>query len=103
MPSDKLEWAGSGTILTKLGSDKPLSYWAVRDKLVDIYKVAGITRPRMPWHCLRHSFCTRLASSGASIHIIKEMAGHKSIETTLRYMHTTEDEKRAAIDRVFGQ
>jgi integrase len=103
MPSDKLEWTGSGTILTKLKSDAPLSYWAVRDKLVDIYKAAGITRPRMPWHCLRHSFCTRLASSGASIHIIKEMAGHKSIETTLRYMHTTEDEKRAAIDRVFGQ
>ena len=102
MPSRQLGWTGSGTILTKLDSGAPLSYWAVLEKLTDIYKVAGITKPRMPWHCLRHSFCTRLANSGASIHIIKEMAGHKSIETTLRYMHTTEDEKRAAIDRVFA-
>jgi hypothetical protein len=32
------------------------------------------------------------------VNVIKELAGHKSIETTLRYMHTDREAKRGAID-----
>jgi integrase len=38
-------------------------------------------------HCLRHTFCSRLAQRGAELTDIKEMAGHRSIATTLRYAH----------------
>ncbi len=68
-----------------------------------IYDAAPqVKKPPMPWHCLRHSFCRALAAAGTPITIIKELAGHASIETTLRYVHVTAEEKRAAIDAVFG-
>jgi integrase len=39
------------------------------------------------WHDLRHTFCSRLAQSGASIKIIQEAAGHKTIQMAARYAH----------------
>ena len=81
----------------------PLSYWAVRDKIHDLYDAAGVTKPPKVWHCLRHSFCTLLAEAGTPVHVIKELAGHASIETTLRYMHTSETAKSQAIAGAFGR
>jgi site-specific recombinase XerD len=57
----------------------------------------------MPWHCLRHSFCTGLADAGVQINIIKELAGHSSITTTLRYMHTNSEARSDAIRMAFGR
>jgi len=41
-------------------------------------------------HTLRHSFATRLLETGVPIHQVKELMGHKSIETTMIYLHTGE-------------
>jgi integrase len=38
-------------------------------------------------HILRHTFCSRLAMLGVPAITIKELAGHTSMRTTLRYMH----------------
>lgn len=48
-------------------------------------KKAGIENLR--WHDLRHTFCSRLAQSGASLKIIQEAAGHKTIQMSARYAH----------------
>lgn len=74
-----------------------LSYPAVRTVIHEIYVAAKVTPPKKPWHSLRHTFGTELANSGASIQTIRELMGHKSIETTMRYLHTTRDQKRSAI------
>ncbi len=39
------------------------------------------------WHDNRHTFCSRLAQSGASMKIIQEAAGHKTIQMSARYAH----------------
>lgn len=96
----KLEQEGE-TVLTQLKNDRHLSYWAVRDKVHDIYDAAGVT-PKQIWHSLRHAYCSKLAAAGVPINVIKELAGHQSIETTLKYMHTSLDAKKAAIASVFG-
>ena len=41
-------------------------------------------------HVLRHTFCSHLAMRGAAPKAIQELAGHKSLKVTLRYMHLTE-------------
>lgn len=41
------------------------------------------------YHKLRHTFCTRLAMAGVPPRTIQALAGHVSIETTMRYMHVT--------------
>jgi integrase len=99
--SDRL-WAemrgGSGRLVFARLDGEPIGYDAVRDAIHEIYDRAGVTCPRQPWHALRHTFGTQLAARGTPINIIRELMGHKSIETTLRYMHTDRAAKRAAID-----
>lgn len=38
-------------------------------------------------HVLRHTYCSHLAMAGASPITIQNLAGHQSLETTMRYMH----------------
>jgi integrase len=49
------------------------------------------------FHKLRHTFCTRLAMAGVPPRTIQALAGHVSIETTMRYMHVSE---RAPADAI---
>jgi hypothetical protein len=46
---------------------------------------------------LRHTFGTRLADAGVDVVKIKELMGHASIVTTMRYIHATDQGKRGAI------
>jgi len=38
-------------------------------------------------HILRHTFCSHLAMQGAPSRAIQELAGHRHLGTTQRYMH----------------
>tara|TARA_B100000745_G_scaffold122814_1_gene79686 strand:+ start:2505 stop:3665 length:1161 start_codon:yes stop_codon:yes gene_type:complete len=38
-------------------------------------------------HTLRHTFCSRLVQKGVPLPMVKELAGHKRLEMTLRYSH----------------
>ncbi len=38
-------------------------------------------------HVLRHTFCSHQAMRGAPARAIQELAGHRSLRTTMRYMH----------------
>jgi integrase len=48
-------------------------------------------------HRLRHTFCSMLAAAGALPGEIQKLAGHKSITTTMRYMHLSPTRLDAAI------
>jgi len=49
------------------------------------------------WHDLRHTFCSRLAQNGASLKIIQEAAGHKTIAMSARYAHMDQSNLRNAM------
>jgi integrase len=84
-------------VFSRLDGD-PLGYDAVRDRLHEIYDGAGVKAPTMPWHSLRHTFGAELARRNVPIKTIQELMGHKSIATTARYLHSSRDEKHAAIE-----
>ena len=50
------------------------------------------------FHALRHTFATRLAEHGTDIKTLAELMGHSSSKMTLKYMHTSERQKRAVIN-----
>lgn len=51
-------------------------------------------------HTLRHTFASWLAMQGEPLLTIKELMGHKAVETTLRYAHLMPDQKRKAAERL---
>lgn len=65
----------------------PLRRENVHIMLKDVAKKANIS-DKVSAHWLRHSTASHALSNGASLHQVKELLGHDSINTTARYLHT---------------
>lgn len=50
------------------------------------------------FHCLRHTFITNLIRQGVSIYLVKELAGHSDLKTTLGYTHIVTEDLRSAVN-----
>ncbi len=61
-------------------------------------KLSGISGKGYSIHSLRHTFATRLLNKNVSLVKIKNLLGHKSIESTEIYLHTTGKELADSID-----
>jgi len=70
----------------------PLTPKVVSDLVRRAAKEAGLANRGV--HVLRHTFCSHLAMRGAPVRSIQELAGHREIGTTQRYMHLSQ----AALD-----
>jgi site-specific recombinase XerD len=47
----------------------------------------GLENKNYTIHTIRHSFATHLVDSGTDLHTVKELLGHSSLQTTMKYMH----------------
>jgi integrase len=52
------------------------------------------------WHCLRHTFASRLVMAGVDIRTVAELMGHKTLAMTMRYAHLAPDHQRGAVERL---
>jgi integrase len=59
---------------------------------------AGISGLR--FHDLRHTFASRLVENGADIEIVRFLLGHSSLEMTQRYVHSTDERRRLAVEKL---
>ena len=48
-------------------------------------------------HALRQTFATRLLEQQVHLVVIKELLGHSSVDTTMKYTHVLSEEKRKAV------
>jgi len=60
--------------------------------------ISGIKKCR--FHDLRHTFATRMVTSGGDIVTAKEILGHKSIIMTQRYSHPSPEHKKKAVNMI---
>lgn len=61
-----------------------------------IKEKAGVTDFR--FHDLRHTVGTRLAQKGVPVPVIKDIMAHSDIKTTMRYVHTAEEQMQKAME-----
>jgi integrase len=74
----------------------PFTSHRVMEDLAIICKDARIRK--VGWHVLRHTFATQLTLRGVPLTVVKELLGHSTITTTMRYSHVAPSALRSAIE-----
>lgn len=57
--------------------------------------------PYTNFHTLRHTAATWILKKTGNLKVTKEILGHANINTTLKYAHVLDDERRKALNSVF--
>ena len=70
----------------------------VRYRIKKYYQEAGI-RKKASVHTLRHTFATHQIHNGLKIPQLKEVLGHKKMETTYKYVHLDRTNLRAEMEQ----
>ena len=63
-----------------------------------LFKRAGIAGASS--HSMRRSFLTSLATKGISVRVLADLAGHRNLQVTMRYLDASDDMKRNAVELV---
>jgi site-specific recombinase XerD len=74
--------------------DQPISGNDVFVVFHNAVRRAGIIKKVCP-HSLRHSFATHLLESGTDLRTIQMLLGHRTLKTTSRYLHVSQQHVRA--------
>ncbi|HWY45333.1 MAG TPA: site-specific integrase [Candidatus Sulfotelmatobacter sp.] len=85
--------SGTGPVVTDL-KGRPLvgpRFWF--EPAIPKAKIRNFT-----WHCLRHTFASRLVMVGVDLRTVQELMGHKSIQMTVRYSHLAPKHTLAAVE-----
>ena len=76
----------------------------IRMRLKEVLQKAGLN-PKLTIHSLRHSYATHLLESGEDIQTVQQRLGHKSVSTTMIYLHLARVQKNQCvnlIDHIFS-
>jgi site-specific recombinase XerD len=73
-----------------LGGKKPLCVSAAQKAFDRARLQARIQKP-VSFHTLRHSFATHLIENGTSLRTVQALLGHRSLQTTQRYVHLAQN------------
>jgi len=68
---------------------QPMAISSVQGAMRAAKEQAGITKKAVSVHTLRHAYATHLLEAGVPLARIQQQLGHRSITTTMRYVHLT--------------
>jgi len=89
--------------ITALNNSTPLFSCATRTlqrRFKHALRLAGIAGDHLCPHSLRHSYATHLLSRGVDVLTVSKMMGHRSIYTTIGYLHVSEESMRKVRDAI---
>ena len=90
--TDRMKALAVGDVVFTSLRKKPMTHRDVNYLVINLMRTAGITGPALGVHLMRHSFATNYLRNGGGVFQLQEILGHKSIDTTKRYV------KLAAVD-----
>lgn len=67
----------------------PISMRTIQHLVQKGLALIGLESKNYTVHTIRHSFATHLVDGGTDLHTVKELLGHRNLQTTLRYLHLT--------------
>jgi integrase len=76
----------------------PFTYWFVLKRWMKLRE--ELKEPTLRIHDLRHSFVSNQLAAGTPVHVVQQMAAHRSLAVTALYSHGTDEARRAAASRV---
>lgn len=79
--------------------NQPITWRGVQKIFERICKQAGITKPGLSPHKLRHTCLTLLLREGVDMITLAELAGHKDIDSTLIYAHVDLSDVRKTVEK----
>ena len=83
-------------IFKMFGKDAQITHSFIRFRLKEMLAKAGLDTSYTT-HSLRHSYATHLLDAGEDIQTVQQRLGHKSVSTTMVYLHLAKVEKRQCI------
>lgn len=100
VPLNKAAMTALESLKKRVGSSEFVCGGAVKPRLwfESAVRTAGLTA--FTWHCLRHTFASRLVMAGVDIRTVQELMGHKTIAMTVRYAHLAPKHTLAAVERL---
>jgi integrase/recombinase XerD len=89
----------NGYLFVNSGGQK-LSRSCIYNKVKRYLLTAGINKSKWGPHILRHTFCTRLHQKGVDPLVLRKLAGHRSLDTTMKYVSIEDKEQTEAVNRL---
>lgn len=90
--------------LIGLSPDRPVIAVSARTFQADfrdaVYKALGPAGMDVCVHTLRHTCATNLVRKGVPLATVARLLGHRNIQTTMRYAHTSVGDLQAAVDQL---
>jgi integrase/recombinase XerD len=80
-------------------SDRPMVHTGVQEVMRRVVHQLGL-RKAVSIHTLRHSYATHLLEAGVNLRLIQQYLGHKSLQTTMVYLHLTTVSQEQAVTAI---
>ena len=80
------------------GKGRPISHRSIQHLVQKALAQAGLNSKNYTVHTIRHSFATHLVDHGTDLHTVKELLGHSTLQTTMRYMHLTTSRRQGIVN-----
>lgn len=96
-------YPGKGLVFQGCGTHDGINPAFIRKRLKEVLLKAGLD-PTLITHSLRHSYATHLLDAGEDIQTVQQRLGHRSVATTMVYLHLAKVEKHECvylIDHIF--
>jgi integrase/recombinase XerD len=73
----------------------PITVNSIQQYLRRLAQKAGLGDVKVTPHIFRHTAATHAAAQGTNAFILKEIMGHSSMQTTMKYIHLQPDDLKA--------